>query len=74
MDSSNLEAEYNSNNVQQEQMIVRVTFKSLMTDNNHLAVLLRWGTETSDGVPTSSSYRRPPLIDRQYCHFHATGG
>ena len=31
----------------------------------HLTVLLCWGTETSEGVPTSSSYTRRLLIGRQ---------
>ena len=41
---------------------------------SHLAVLLRWGTETSGWVPKSSSYTRHPLIGRQNRHFRATGG
>ena len=39
----------------------------------HLAVLLRWGTETSGRVPTRSRYMRRSLIGRQNRHFRATG-
>ena len=39
----------------------------------YLTVLLRWVTETSERVPTSSSYTRHPLIGRQNQHFCATG-
>ena len=38
------------------------------------SVLLRWGTETPEKVPESSSYTRHPLIGRQNHQFRATGG
>ncbi|CAL8233963.1 unnamed protein product, partial [Boreogadus saida] len=38
----------------------------------YLTVLFRWGAETPERVPASSSYTRPPLIGRQKRHFRAT--
>ena len=39
----------------------------------NLAVVLYWGTETSERVPTSLSDTRHPLIVGQNRHFLATG-
>ena len=39
-----------------------------------LAVLLRWGSETPERVPVSSTYTHHPLIGWQNRHFRATRG
>ena len=50
---------------------VRFTFPPPKVARTHLAVQPRWGTETFETVPTSSSSTRRLLIGRQNLHFRA---